>query len=238
MGHVGRRRARSPCLPPPGQESPLGLDGVASATKELVDREVRRIVDECYDEAVATLVAHREQLDRLAQALFAKETLDEDEAYAAAGVPRDAAPGALARGDVPGVPPEPGMLPKPATDGSAPPVAAPSLPEGEHVGLGAGVGEGDLERALGDRTVLADQLVEPLLGDGPGALLVDVEPAASRAAASRRPSPGSGFGRRRPGAQHQVDVAALEAVHDPAAGLVQGGDLLSHRPVAGRGPTG
>ena len=42
-------------LPPPGQESPLGLDGVAPATKELVDREVRRIVDECYDEAVATL---------------------------------------------------------------------------------------------------------------------------------------------------------------------------------------
>ena len=70
------------------------------------------------------LIAHREQLDRLAQALFAKETLDEDEACAAAGVPRDAAPGALARGDVPGVPPEPGMLPKPATDGSGPPVAA------------------------------------------------------------------------------------------------------------------
>jgi ATP-dependent Zn protease len=34
-------------LPPPGQESPLGLDGVAPATRELVDREVRRIVDEC-----------------------------------------------------------------------------------------------------------------------------------------------------------------------------------------------
>src|SRR5512133_4317948 len=62
-------------LPPPGQESPLGLDGQAPATKELVDREVRRIVDERHDEAVATLVAHRDQLNRLAHALFAKETL-------------------------------------------------------------------------------------------------------------------------------------------------------------------
>ena len=125
VGRWGMSDAVGPLtvLPPPGQESPLGLDGVASATRELVDREVRRIVDECHDQAVATLVAHREQLDRLAQALFAKETLDEDEAYAAAGVPRDAAPGALARGDVPGVPPEPGMLPKPATDGPGAPVA-------------------------------------------------------------------------------------------------------------------
>jgi len=109
-------------LPPPVQESPLGLDGVAAATKELVDREVRRIVDECHDQAVATLVAHHARLDGLAQALLAKETLDEDEAYAAAGVSRDSAPGALARGDVAGVRPEPGM---PPPDGSAAlPVAA------------------------------------------------------------------------------------------------------------------
>jgi cell division protease FtsH len=63
-------------------------------------------VDECHDQAITTLIAHREQLDRLAEVLFAKETLDEDEAYAAAGVQREVAPGALARGDVPGVPPE------------------------------------------------------------------------------------------------------------------------------------
>ena len=119
VGRWGMSDAVGPLtvLPPPGQESPFGLDGVATATRELVDREVRRIVDECHDEAVATLIAHREQLDRLAETLFAKETLDEDDAYAAAGVPRVTAPGALARGDVPGVPPEPGMPPKPATDG-------------------------------------------------------------------------------------------------------------------------
>jgi cell division protease FtsH len=90
VGRWGMSDAVGPVtvLPAPGQESPLGLDGVAPATKELVDREVRRIVDECHDQAVAALLAHREQLDRLAHALFTNETLDEDEAYAAAGVPR------------------------------------------------------------------------------------------------------------------------------------------------------
>jgi cell division protease FtsH len=114
VGRWGMSEAVGPLtvLPPPGQESPLGLDGVAPATKELVDREVRRIADECYDEAVTILVAHRDQLDRLAHALLASETLNEDEAYAAAGVPRDTAPGALARGDVRDVPAEPGMPPQ------------------------------------------------------------------------------------------------------------------------------
>ncbi len=93
VGRWGMSGAVGPVtvLPAAGQESPLGLDGVAPATRELVDREVRRIVDECHDEAVATLIAHRKQLDRLAQVLVARETLDEDEAYAAAGVPRDGA---------------------------------------------------------------------------------------------------------------------------------------------------
>jgi cell division protease FtsH len=113
VGRWGMSDAVGPLtvLPPPGQES--AFDGVAPATKELVDREARRIVDECHEEAVATLVAHREQLDRLAHALLAKETLNEGEAYAAAGVAGRSAPGALARGDVPGVPREPGMPPPP-----------------------------------------------------------------------------------------------------------------------------
>jgi cell division protease FtsH len=118
VGRWGMSDAVGPLtvLPPPGQEPPLGLDGVAAATKELVDHEVRRIVDECHERAVATLVAHRAQLDGLAQALLAKETLDEDEAYAAAGVARDSAPGALARGSVPGIPPRTGDVVPVATD--------------------------------------------------------------------------------------------------------------------------
>jgi cell division protease FtsH len=113
VGRWGMSEAIGPVsvLPPPGQETPFGLDGVAPATKELVDREVRRIVDECYDEAVDTLRAHREKLDRLARTLLQHETLDEDDAYAAAGISRETAPAALARGDVPGTRPAPGMPP-------------------------------------------------------------------------------------------------------------------------------
>ena len=92
-------------LPPPGQESPLGLDGVAPATKELIDREVRRIVEECYAEALDTLTGHRAQLDALAHALLERETLNEDEAYLAAGVSRETAPAARSRGSVPGTVP-------------------------------------------------------------------------------------------------------------------------------------
>jgi hypothetical protein len=69
---------------------------------------------------VATLVAHREQLDRLAHTLATKETLNEDEAYTAAGVPRDGAPDTLARGD-PRVWPEPRI--PPPTDSPERPVA-------------------------------------------------------------------------------------------------------------------
>ena len=49
------------------------------------------------------------------------------------------------------------------------------LAEGEHVGLDAGRKKGDLEGAVGDRSRLANQLIEPLLGDRSVALFVDVE---------------------------------------------------------------
>jgi cell division protease FtsH len=104
-------------LPPPGQESPFGLDGVAPATKELIDAEVRRLVEECYQQAVSSLHEHRDQLNALAGTLLQRETLDEDEAYEAAGVHRDTAPAALARGDVPGTPRAPGVPPVEVTAG-------------------------------------------------------------------------------------------------------------------------
>jgi cell division protease FtsH len=111
VGRWGMSDAIGPVtvLPPPGQESPFGLDGVAPATKELVDAEVRKIVDECYAEALGLLRGHRPQLDQLAHRLIEAETLDEDDAYAAAGIDRDTAPGALARGDAPGHAPAPGL---------------------------------------------------------------------------------------------------------------------------------
>ena len=50
VGRWGMSPAIGPVsvLPPPGQEQPFGGDGVAPATKELVDEEVRRLVEDCY----------------------------------------------------------------------------------------------------------------------------------------------------------------------------------------------
>ena len=82
------------------------MDGVAPATGELVDTEARRIIEECYEQALATLRGSR---DRLAHTLMDRETLDEDEAYAAAGARRDTAPAAVARGEAGESPRKPGM---------------------------------------------------------------------------------------------------------------------------------
>ena len=55
---------------------------------------MRRIVEESHKEVVALLEENRDKLDLLARALLEHETLDEEDAYAAAGVPRAAAPSA------------------------------------------------------------------------------------------------------------------------------------------------
>ena len=111
VGRWGMSPAIGPVtvLPPPGQESPYGLDGVAPATRELVDTEARKIIEECYEQAVATLRGSRDRLDRLARARLQRDTLDEDEAYAAAGVERATGPAAIGRSQAPvpapGIPP-------------------------------------------------------------------------------------------------------------------------------------
>jgi cell division protease FtsH len=73
---------------------------VAPETRKLVDDEVRRIVAGAHDEVVTLLTENRARLDALASALLEKETLDEDDAYAAAGVKRPQATpaGVLAAG--------------------------------------------------------------------------------------------------------------------------------------------
>jgi cell division protease FtsH len=70
-----------------------GVDPASEATRELIDREVRRIVEECYVRAVDELTENRSRLDSLARELLERETLDEGEAYRAAGFERGAAPG-------------------------------------------------------------------------------------------------------------------------------------------------
>ncbi|HEX2127811.1 MAG TPA: ATP-dependent zinc metalloprotease FtsH [Solirubrobacterales bacterium] len=64
-----------------------GASPASSATQELVDQEVRRIVDDAEDEVVELLERERERLDALARALLERETLDQPEAYEIAGVP-------------------------------------------------------------------------------------------------------------------------------------------------------
>ncbi|MDT0410819.1 MULTISPECIES: ATP-dependent zinc metalloprotease FtsH [Streptomyces] len=90
-GMVGRwgmsaRVGRLSALPNDGQQ-PYGL-AAAPATLDTIDEEMRRIVDECYAHALRTLQEHRAQLDALADALLESETLDEADAYHAAGIPR------------------------------------------------------------------------------------------------------------------------------------------------------
>jgi cell division protease FtsH len=63
-----------------------GADEPSERTRELIDEESRRIVEEAHGEVTDLLRANRGRLDSLASALLDKETLDEDEAYAVAGV--------------------------------------------------------------------------------------------------------------------------------------------------------
>ena len=81
---VAPQQGQSPLLP--------GADPVSEATQELVDAEVRRIVDEEMDATRGLVAENRERLDRLVEALLERETLDEVDAYAAAGIDRTGAP--------------------------------------------------------------------------------------------------------------------------------------------------
>ena len=65
-----------------------GGEPVSEATQELIDREVRRIVDEEREATDQLLADNRERLESLVEALLERETLDEVDAYAAAGIDR------------------------------------------------------------------------------------------------------------------------------------------------------
>jgi cell division protease FtsH len=81
-------------LPDPRREQPLSLGGddTSPATRELVETEARRILDQGYDQALETLRANRHRLDALVEALLRTETLDAADAYRAAGVPMPSEP--------------------------------------------------------------------------------------------------------------------------------------------------
>jgi cell division protease FtsH len=60
---------------------------IAPRTLELLDDEVRKLVDGAYAEVVGLLQEERARLDGLAEALLEQETLDHEDAYQAAGLP-------------------------------------------------------------------------------------------------------------------------------------------------------
>ena len=73
------------------------LDGMSAAkavsedTARVIDVEVQRIISESYAEAVRLLGAHRGSLEKLANALLERETLDEHEILEVAGLPANPA---------------------------------------------------------------------------------------------------------------------------------------------------
>jgi cell division protease FtsH len=73
-------------------DQPVGPDGFSLRMRELVDEEVVRLIDEAHNDVLALLARERARLDALTQALLEHETLDEDAAYAAAGVTRPPEP--------------------------------------------------------------------------------------------------------------------------------------------------
>jgi len=100
----------------------------SEATAELIDGEVSKIINECYDRAERILVEHTDQLHLLARTLLERETLDGDElklllsgrelppmrngngAQPAPGR-RDGGPTAISAGDVPAAAPAAGEAP-------------------------------------------------------------------------------------------------------------------------------
>jgi cell division protease FtsH len=92
VGRWGMSRAIGPIavLPADGMGPLLpGASETSQQTQQLVDEEVRRIVDTAHEEATVTLSSHRANLDALVAELLLHETLDGADAYDAAELERN-----------------------------------------------------------------------------------------------------------------------------------------------------
>ena len=78
LGHVTLERDRPSMM---GTEDPYFAEphDYSDETAALIDAEVKRLIDESFDRTVRLLGARRALLERAAQALLEKETLDEDD---------------------------------------------------------------------------------------------------------------------------------------------------------------
>ena len=89
VGRWGMSDAVGPIAVTDGRQDGVLLPGTVPAsepTQELVDAEVRRIVEEAEQEVVGLLTRERDRLEALANALLERETLDQPDAYDVAGV--------------------------------------------------------------------------------------------------------------------------------------------------------
>ena len=97
----------------------------SEATAELIDHEVKRIVEECFDEARQLLRDHRDQLEALTRALLREDSLEETAILEVTGIPRR--PGvperSRSRAAATKPPPVPTGIATPAT--ASPPIPAP-----------------------------------------------------------------------------------------------------------------
>jgi cell division protease FtsH len=88
VGRWGMSDAIGPVAVLPSESNGPWLPGAAEtsqATAELIDDEVRRIVEDAHGEVTHLLTEHRDQLESLSRALLDAETLDMIDAYTAAG---------------------------------------------------------------------------------------------------------------------------------------------------------
>ena len=69
-----------------GQLPIPGASDISPQTQQLVDEEVRHLIEQQHEHVTQLMSGHREQLDALAGALLEHETLEQAEAYAAAGI--------------------------------------------------------------------------------------------------------------------------------------------------------
>jgi cell division protease FtsH len=89
VGRWGMSSAIGPvAVVPRDGAGPFAAPETSADTQRLVDEEVRRVVEESHEQVLTLLRENRAKLDSLAKALLEHETLDEEDAYAAAGVPR------------------------------------------------------------------------------------------------------------------------------------------------------
>ena len=87
LGPISFVTAQDDGLPPAFRQQPY-----SEATAELIDAEVRRIVEESLEQGARLLAAHRDKLDALAEALLLAESMNAAEIYAAIGLPVTIAP--------------------------------------------------------------------------------------------------------------------------------------------------